>query len=287
MDEPMRSLMAEVEHAHERRGVLAAGIAIGYPYADVPEMGVSCLAVTDGNPALAHELAGALAASVWAARAELQGTALPVPEAVAQARRATGGPLLLLDVGDNIGGGSHGDSTAILSKARRAGLAGYLESLCDAQAAAACAAAGVGGRVDLEVGGRFENATPPCRVAGTVLALSDGHFEDPAPLHGGFRSFNMGPTAALRTDEDQTLVLTSLPVIDSSIERYRSLGLEPARMRTIVAKGVHSPVPAYGPIAKGMLFVDSPGSTRADLASLPYRRLSRPLYPLDAATRFP
>jgi microcystin degradation protein MlrC len=94
------------------------------------------------------------------------------------------------------------------------------------------------------------------------------------------------PRAALRTDEDQTLVLT-LPVIDSSIERHRSLGLEPARMRTIVAKGVHSPVPAYGPIAKGMLFVDSPGSTRADLASLPYRRLSRPLYPLDAATRFP
>jgi microcystin degradation protein MlrC len=137
------------------------------------------------------------------------------------------------------------------------------------------------------VGGRFETGSPPCRVSGTILALSDGRFEDPAPLHGGFRAFNMGPTAALRTDEDQTLVITSLPVIDSSIERHRSLGLEPALMRTIVAKGVHSPMPAYGPIAKAMLFVDSPGSTRADLGSLPYRRVSRPLYPLDAATTFP
>ena len=52
-------------------------------------------------------------------------------------------------------------------------------------------------------------------------------------------------------------------------------------MRAIVAKGVHSPVPAYGPVAKEMIFVDSPGSTRADLSSLPYRNRDRPLYPLD------
>jgi microcystin degradation protein MlrC len=284
--EPMRSLMAEVEHAHDTPGVLAVGLAEGYPYADVPEMGMSCLAVADGDAALAQRVAGELAASVWAAREQLQGTALSVRESVARACRANDGPVLLLDVGDNIGGGSAGDSTAILNEALRAGLRDYLETICDAAAAAACASTGVGGRLDLEVGGRLETGSPPCRVTGTVLALSDGRFEDPASLHGGFRAFNMGPTAAVLTDDGQTLVLTSLPVIDSSIERHRSLGLAPERMRAIVAKGVHSPVPAYGPVAKEMIFVDSPGSTRADLSSLPYRNCDRPLYPLDRDTKF-
>ena len=98
-------------------------------------------------------------------------------------------------------------------------------------------------------------------------------------------AFNMGPTAALLTDDGQTLVLTTLPVIDSSIERHRSLGLRPEQMRAIVAKGVHSPVPAYGPVAEEMIFVDSPGSTRADLSSLPYKNRGRALYPLSTRTR--
>jgi microcystin degradation protein MlrC len=280
--EPMRSLMAEVESACRVEGVLAAGIAEGYPYADVPEMGMSCVAAADGDAGLAREVADGLAAAVWGARAELQGSALGVEEAVARAGRAGEGPVLLLDVGDNVGGGSAGDSTVILHAARRAGLRGYLESICDGDAAAACASAGVAGRVELELGGRLERGAPPCRLEGTVISLGSGRFDDPASTHGGFRTFNLGPTAALRTDEDQTLVITSLPVIDSTIERHRSLGLRPEEMRVIVAKGVHSPVPAYGPIARQLIYVDSPGSTRADVASLPYTRRARPLYPLES-----
>ncbi len=279
--EPMRSLMAEVEAACETEGILTAGIAEGYPYADVPEMGMSCLAVADGDEGLAREVADRLAAAVWAVRAELQGSAVGVEEAVARAGRATDGPVLLLDVGDNIGGGSAGDSTAILNAARQAGLRGYLESICDVEAAAACVSAGVGGRVELVLGGLLERAAPPCRVEGTVVALGSGRFDDSASLHGGFRSFNLGASAVLRTDEDQTLVITSLPVIDATIERHRSLGLRPEEMRVIVAKGVHSPVPAYGPIARELIYVDSPGSTRADVTSLPYVRRARPLYPLE------
>ena len=99
---------ARTRHAWGTR----VGLAEGYPYADVPEMGMSCLAVADGDAALAQRVAGELAASVWAAREQLQGTALSVGESVARARRANEGPVLLLDVGDNIGGGSAGDSTA-------------------------------------------------------------------------------------------------------------------------------------------------------------------------------
>jgi microcystin degradation protein MlrC len=195
--------------------------------------------------------------------------------------------VLLLDVGDNIGGGSPGDSTTILHEARRVGLADYLETICDDTAAAACAEAGIGARIELEVGGRVARHSPPCPVMGTVRAVADGRFEDPAPLHGGFRHFNTGLTAVLQTDEGQSLVLTSLPVIDVSVRRHRLLGLEPERMRTIVAKGVHSPVPAYGPISAEMLFVDTPGATCADLASLDYAHRRRPLYPLEPEASYP
>src|SRR5262249_56167613 len=71
------------------------------------------------------------------------------------------GPVLLLDTGENIGGGSPGDSTTILHAARRRGIAGYLETIRDPEAVSRCAAAGVGGDVSLEVGGRGATHHPP------------------------------------------------------------------------------------------------------------------------------
>src|SRR5262249_10311880 len=56
-EEPMRSLVADVEAVLQRPGMLHASLAEGYPYADVDEMGMSCLAVHDGDPAAAREAA--------------------------------------------------------------------------------------------------------------------------------------------------------------------------------------------------------------------------------------
>ena len=66
-----------------------------------------------------------------------------------------------MDVGDNIGGGSAADSTILLREAlsQRDSLAGfpYLQSIYDPHAAAACAATGVGGTLELSLGGHTDD----------------------------------------------------------------------------------------------------------------------------------
>ncbi len=123
-------------------------------------------------------------------------------------------------------------------------------------------------------------------MQGVVQAVSDGRFEDPTPTHGGVRFFDMGETVRLTTDDGLDLVITSRPEGTVSLEQFRLVGLEPKEQSVIVAKGVHSPRAAFGPIAGAMLAVATPGPTSADLTSFDFRSRRRPMVPFEAGTRW-
>ncbi|HLH28587.1 MAG TPA: MlrC C-terminal domain-containing protein, partial [Acidimicrobiales bacterium] len=67
-------------------------------------------------------------------------------------------------------------------------------------------------------------------------------------------------------------------------ELYRSHGIDPCRMKIVVVKSPAGFRAAYEPIAKAIFIVDTPGVSTANLLSLPFRRVPRPLYPLDPET---
>lgn len=287
-DAPMSELLRMAQVQRQRPGVLSISIVEGYPYADVAEMGMSFIAVTDDDQPLADDVAQQLALAAWDKRAALNQGGTPIDAALARAKAAPEGPVVLFDVGDNVGGGSPGDSTHILHAARRLGVTDLLQALCDPQVVQQAQTAGVGGRIVVSVGGKTDNLHgAPFDVAATVTALSDGRYEETGPTHGGFRFFNDGPSCALRTDDGFTLVLTSHAAGSSSLQQFRALGIEPTAMKTIVAKGVHSPRPAMEPIAKEMIWVATPGVTTADLATFTYRHRRAPLYPFEPDTVWP
>jgi microcystin degradation protein MlrC len=279
---PMALLYQELDTMLGTPGLLTASIAEGYPYADVAEMGMACLAVVDRDRGAALTAAQQLGASTWQARRELQATAVSTGEAVGRAAKTGPPPTLLLDVGDNIGGGSPGDSTTLLHAARARRLRDVVTMMCDADAARACAERGVGSPIEVFVGGREASHDPPFPVCGFVRALSDGKFENGVPVHGGFRYINAGLTAFLESDDGFNVVVCSLPVVDTSTAAHQLLGIDLQRMRAIIGKGVHSPVPAYGPIAADIVLVNTPGVTSADLGSFDYRHRRRPLFPFEA-----
>ena len=281
--EPMHSLYGrDLKHVLGMPGVLSATIMQGYPYADVPDMSMTCVVVADRDQAIADGAARWLAARVWARRHELDGHA-PTPEqAMARAGAAPTGPVVLLDVGDNIGGGSPGDSTVLLQEALRQGIGSLLLSLHDPDAVRRCEAAGEGGRVALAVGAKTDEMHGrPVPVEGKVVRLHDGRFEDPGPTHGGMRDFDAGATAVLHCDAGPTIALHSKAIMNTSLEEYRSLGLDPTRFQVIVAKGVNAPRFAYVPIATELIQVDTPGVTGADLSRFNYRNRPRPLFPFE------
>jgi microcystin degradation protein MlrC len=280
--EPMRGLLGDADAVAARPGMLSVSVLEGFPYADVPEMGMSFLAVHDGDAQAASDGARWLATRAWERRDEFVGRATPPVEALKAAADAARGPVVLMDVGDNIGGGGPADSTVLLEHAVTLGIPRYLQTLYDPKAVRACSAAGAGATVVLRAGANTDDQHGrPVRLSVRVRTLSDGQFEEPEPRHGGVRYFDAGPTAVIETAGGQTIALTSERVANTSLRQMYALGIDPARMQVIVAKGVNAPRAAYAPIASQIVLVDTPGVTSADLSRFTYHRRRRPLFPFE------
>jgi microcystin degradation protein MlrC len=287
-EEPMLGLMADCDRVAALPGMLSASVAEGYPYADVPEMGMACLAVHDGDPAAARRAARWLAGRAWQRRREMVGDTPSPEDALRQAAAFPRGPVVLMDVGDNVGGGSPADSTHILAAAQRLGVRRFLQALYDPEAVQNCIAAGVDAPVELAVGGKTDDMHGrPVPIRGRVRRLADGRFEDTRPTHGGGRFFNQGPTAVVDTEDEHTLVLNSRRLGSMSIEQMYSVGVDPERYQVVVAKGVVSPRPAYEPVAARIILVNSPGVTTSDLSFFAYRNRRVPLYPFEGDAPYP
>jgi len=277
----MAEIREEIERTASLPGMLSASIAPGYIYADVPHLGVSVIAIADGDRARAMEESKRLAQFVFDRREQLN-AALPDVETAVHEAAPLSGTVCLMDSGDNIGAGAPGDSAVIFHEIRQQGLSGACIILCDPDAARACEKAGEGGRVALEAGGKGDPAQGgPARVEGTVRSLSDGRFVEPEARHGGMRENHQGLTAVVDTDDGHTVVINSLRIMPVSLEQLKSAGVDPRACRFIIVKGVTAPLAAYAPIASAIIAVDSPGVTQAGPETFAYELRPRPLYPLD------
>lgn len=279
--EPLKGLMSELEALDRAQGVLDASLLAGFPFADVAAAGPSCVVVADDDLALASEAAEALSAKLWALRHELTAAPPGPEEAVARALASTETPALLIDLGDNIGGGSAADSTVLIHELIRQGATDSLVVLFDPEAVAACSRSGVGGTVSLLAGGKVDTNAPPLPVSGKVRSLHDGRYVEDQPRHGGLRINDQGPTAVVDIPGRNTIVLNSLRHPPFSLGQLTSLGLDPSSARVIVVKAAVAYKAAYASIAGTIIEVDTPGLTASNPARYTYRRIRRPILPLD------
>ena len=282
--EPARQLYDGIAEVMAWPGILSASIAMGFYYADVAEMGASFWAVADGDDALARRAARHLAQRAWEMRGALTGS-LPTPEeAVRHARLAARGPVVLMDVGDNVGAGGPADSTILFHEVLRQGVRDALVILYDPEAAAACAASGPGATVRFEAGGKTDGRHgEPVRLEGAVRILTEGRFVERQVRHGGWGACDQGLTAVVETADGHTVMLTSRRMAPMSLEQVLHAGVEPSRKKLIIVKGVVAPRAAYAPIASEILLVDTPGVTADNPRHFPHVSRRRPLYPLEEA----
>jgi microcystin degradation protein MlrC len=283
---PSLELCRQAREVGRHPGVLSTSVMLGFPYADVEEMGSSLLVVTDNDRDLAHRLADELGSWLWQHREEFAGRLLDVAAAL---DRAAGleGPVCLLDMGDNVGGGSPGDSTWLGHALLQRRLGPSLLCLNDPRVVKWAEAGGVGARLDLAVGGKSGPLHgTPLEGDWTVVSLHDGRFEESEARHGGFTHFDQGRTVVLNGEPGGlTLLVTSRRMVPFSLRQLTSCGLDPAAFRFLVAKGVIAPVAAYQAVCKSFVRVDTPGVTSADLTRLPYRNRRQPLFPLEKGDR--
>ena len=262
-------------------GVLSNSVVLGFPYADVEEMGSAFVVVTDGDMDRAQVLANQLADYLYAHRAEFVGEYIAVPNAVDMAVEQKG-PVCLLDMGDNVGGGSAGDGTEILHELHRRGNTTGFVCIFDPESQERARDAGVGNRVVLDIGGKTDELHGASLNAEVrVRSLHAGKFRESEVRHGGRTSFDMGPTAIVETDTGIAISLTSRRAVPVSLGLMTSCDLDPAAFQVVVAKGVHAPVAAYEPVCTALIRVDTPGATAADMRGFEYEFRREPMYPFE------
>jgi microcystin degradation protein MlrC len=261
---------------------LAAGMFIGNPFTDVPDLCSNAVVVTDDDPELAQRSAMAIANDFWAVRARLQQPLTALDEAVRIACESPG-TTVLVDAADATSSGASGDSNAIL---RALIDAGYhrraLLPIVDEPAVAAAFAAGVGRTMRVTVGGTLDPGRfQPLPIEARVHMLSEGRFLN----ESWGNEWYAGPTAVLLSGL-YTLVVTSRPVHLFDRSLFLAHGQNPQTFDAVVVKSPHCQHQFYADWAARMVNTDAPGSTSANLKSLGHTQCRRPIFPLDEEVAF-
>ena len=275
--------LVETAKEWERSGEAEAVSVFGVqPWLDIAEMGSSVTSVTNGDPGKARRQAARLAQAFWDSRREFDVRLTPVREAIRLALRAEGWPVVLSESSDSTGSGSPGDSTGVLGPLLEARLTGPAAIfIVDAEAVDKAVAAGVGNTLSVRLGGKIDRInSKPVRVTGKVKLLSDGRWTAWGRGYNTGIETSMGRAAVLEAGKVQILV-AERPTMTVDPSLYRSVGIEPERLKIVVVKSPNGFRAEYEPIAKKIFLVDTPGISSANLRSLPYGRVPRPIWPLD------
>ncbi|MFZ4406646.1 MAG: M81 family metallopeptidase [Paracraurococcus sp.] len=273
--------------------VANASVAGGFVFSDLPKCGMTVTVTTrGGDAALAQDLAQRLARHAWAERLRHVPQLTPVAEAVAMAVAAGRGaapPVLLADVADNPGGGGRGSTAFLLRALHEARAQGaVLGVFVDPALAVAAHAAGEGAAIDAVFNQDESEFSRRFAAPARVLALRDGEWVGRRGTLAG-RRFSLGPSALLE------LAGSGLRVVVGSLRRQlhepamlELHGIDIAAARCVVVKSrghFRAGFDEFFPDAR-IIEVDAPGLTSPVLANFAWKRLPRPVFPLDTTAEW-
>jgi len=268
-------------HWQEAPRVLDCAFTHGFPHTDVPEIATSVLVTTDNDPELAARVADDVAKLVLDTLEEFRQSLPGAEEAIARALQATALPVIVAEVSDNPGGGAPGSGTHLL----RALLAANAPDTCfgfvwDPATAAQAHQAGTGATIDVRLGGFSDDLHgASVEAEAYVKVLSDGRFTLTNPMGAG-SAVNLGPMGRLLIGNVDVIVGSErAQTLDD--ELFQLHGIDVRRRRIVGLKSQQHFRGGFQHLAGTTIRCDTPGLTTSNLSSLPYRRIRRPIWPLD------
>lgn len=275
-ESPCLDLLQLTENLREKHGLYSISLLLGFPYADVAELGSGYILISEegqtpssGAREAEEELRGYMHRHLQS----FNGRKLHIRDWIPLFPEMEK-PVLLLDMGDNVGGGSSAQSTHLLEELDRAGLSRTFICVYDPAAVETLQNAS-GIPSELVVGESGYVIIPES------YRIIEGKFKELTPKHGGFVNYDMGASAIVKTVNGQTVMLTSLRTVPFSLQQLLAYDLQPDSFDFIVAKGVNAPIAAYKDVCKHLCKVDTPGDTSADMTRFVFNNRRTPLFPFE------
>ncbi len=286
-DEPMLSLERAARAIEARDpSIWAVNVVAGFSFSDVEDAGVAFSAIHTGPPDTARADLAALVDLAVERRHEGLPDEWSLDEAIDRAKAAILGPIVIVEPADNIGGGAPGDATDVLRALIDKKVAGAVVAIADKAAVGALADAKPGEIRRIAIGGRGSPlGEGPVTVDATFLRRTDGHFtlEDRHSHLAASQGihYDMGPSAVVELPGPITVLLTSRKTPPFDLAQLRSQGIVPEEAAIIAVKAAVAHRRAYDKIAVESFTVRTLGPCTSDLTALPYKKLRRPIFPLD------
>jgi microcystin degradation protein MlrC len=278
--EPTRSFVDRMSALEGQDGVLSVSLGHGFPHADVPEMGTRVLVYTDNRKKDGDALARKLGQEIVGLRGKTSPRLMSIRQAMAAAAKVNTkkGPVVIAEPADNAGGGSASDNTLWLQALLKNGVKNAaIAPMWDKQAVEFAHLMGVGAKFPLRLGGKTSPlSSKPVDCEVEVLGLA----------RGGRQSFGdamvpMGDMAALRVNGLVDVVCITQRTQALGLELFTLVGVDPRKKSLVVVKSAQHFHAAFGPIASQVLYSETQGPSTQKYETHPYRKVKRPLYPLD------
>lgn len=281
----MKEFVEAAKNAEKIPGVLCASAFGGFPMADIRDAGTSVVVVTDGDPDLGIQICTEIANDAWINREDMIWSSEPLSVSLERAKSLKQGPVLLIDHADNCASGGTQDVMMVLREAIDRGISSIaVGPIRDPQAVAEMIKAGVGQRITLEIGGKFDMPAiqrkgQPLKLTGIVKAITDGEYVIKGPQLTGVTAL-MGRSVAFET-EHATLIVTERLQEPWDLGVFTSLGVDPLDFKYIMLKSRMYFRPVFVPIAKAVIYCDGDGVTSSNNEKFRFRKVRRPIFPLD------
>jgi microcystin degradation protein MlrC len=262
----------------ERPPILSISLGHSYVYGDMPELGARVLVVADGDVRAAERVATEVGQRFIALRERIAYHFYSVDAAIDAALAHPGAPIVITDAADNAGAGAPSDNTTILRRIieRGIGSAG-VGPLWDPMAVRSCFAAGLGATIDLRFGGKTSlSSGSPIDARVDVIGLARGGWQTFGPSRS-----SLGDMAGVRVNGID-VVLNATRTQAYGPEVFSNVGIDPRRKKILVLKSSTHFMAGYGAFIADVVHAHSDGLLRRDdLRLIAYRRVTRPIWPLD------
>lgn len=267
-DEPTRTLYEALPSYDAHDGVNDANLMVGYVWADTAKATASTV-VTGTDKDAITKAAEEIAQGYWDNRDKFQFgvTTLALADCLDIIERTDTKPIILADSGDNPTGGGVGDRTDVLEAILDRNITGALfAGIADAHAALACAEAGVGNSLALNLEGGFGSICPRVSISVVVEKI--------------LGSVGDGDLEVLVAVAGNKLILTQKRRPFHNLEDFRKFGLEPEEQKLLVVKSGYLS-PDLAPIASPPLMALTDGAVNQDVPALENKHRPRPSYPFQ------
>ena len=280
--DPAKEIIDCLRKWEKHPGVVDVSALFGFAWSDVRQLGMSMIAVTDNDPDLARQVVDDLCGLAQKKQKALTGrekfSLFSVKEGIARAvklAKTAEKPIVILDHADRTS-----DTTFVIRELIEQGAKKAAHPLLhDPEAAKACIEAGIGGRVDMEVGAstRWRDGGP-IRVTGQVLWADKCKYIGTGPMSKG-HEIDLGPTAIIDMDGIWLQFTThEASLIDQ--DPFIQCGYKPQDFDIIVTKSKTHFRAVYEKLAAEIIIVDAPGQCPADISVFEYRNAPQDIYPL-------